>query len=65
MFIRKKKIKGKEYAYLVENKYINGRVKQKVKRYLGKVFRFDRSGDFPITTVFDKGRIDTIKDLLK
>ncbi|HDM43788.1 MAG TPA: hypothetical protein ENG02_01175 [Candidatus Woesearchaeota archaeon] len=65
MFVRKKKIKGKEYAYLVENKYINGRVKQKVKRYLGKVFRFDRSGDFPITTVFDKGRIDAIKDLLK
>ncbi len=40
MFIRKKKINGKEYAYLVENKY-NKRKKQSRQRstkYLGKVF---------------------------
>jgi len=65
MFIRKKKIKGKEYAYLVENRYVKGKVKQKVKKYLGKVFKFERSSDFPVTTVFDKSREEAVKDLLK
>lgn len=45
MFIRKKKIAGSEYAYLVENKY-NKRKKQsrqKSKEYLGKVIRLNPS----------------------
>ena len=45
MFIRIKKIKDKEYAYLVENKWRKRKVKgsrQKVKGYLGKVFEYDK-----------------------
>jgi hypothetical protein len=44
-FIRTKKIKGTEYAYIVENKWRKRRknkVKQKTTKYLGRVFRFDR-----------------------
>lgn len=36
MFIRKKIIKGHEYWYLVENKWIGKSSRQKVIRYLGK-----------------------------
>ena len=38
MFIRLKKIKGNHYAYHVENRRADGKVKQKVKAYLGKAF---------------------------
>ena len=47
-FIRTKKISGKEYAYLVENKWYKRGFKskgrgprQKVSRYLGRVYNFD------------------------
>ena len=37
-YIRKKKIKGKTYYYAVEGKYdSNGKIKQKVIRYLGNI----------------------------
>ena len=36
-FVRAKKIKGKKYAYLVENLWKKGKVKQKVKKYLGAI----------------------------
>ena len=41
-FIRTKKIKGNKYAYIVENSWKNSKVKQKVKRYLGRVYEFKR-----------------------
>jgi hypothetical protein len=44
-FIRTKKIKGAEYAYIVENKWRKRRknkVKQIMSKYLGRVYRFDR-----------------------
>lgn len=34
-FIRKKKIKGKNYYYIIEAKLVNGKPKQKVLKYLG------------------------------
>ena len=34
-FIRKKKSRGRNYYYIVENKLINGKVKQKVLYYIG------------------------------
>ena len=34
-FIRSKKIKGISYYYLVESKRINGKVRQKVLKYIG------------------------------
>ena len=36
VFIRTKKIKGQKYYYLVENRREDGRVVQKVLRYIGK-----------------------------
>ncbi len=39
-FFRIKKIKGKEYAYLVENEWKKKSSRQKVKNYLGRVYRF-------------------------
>ena len=37
MFIRIKKINNQNYAYHVENRRVRGKVKQKVKGYVGKV----------------------------
>src|SRR3989344_2635382 len=36
VFIRKTKIKGKTYLYLVANKWVNGKVKQRYIAYLGR-----------------------------
>ena len=51
-FIRIKKINGKEYAYLVENRWYKRKFKgknkgsrQKVSKYLGKVYFFDKQGN--------------------
>ena len=51
-FIRIKKINGKEYAYLVENKWFKRKSKgkskgsrQKVSKYLGKVHYFDKTNN--------------------
>ncbi|NOQ55589.1 MAG: hypothetical protein GQ477_02160 [Nanohaloarchaea archaeon] len=41
MFLRKKIIKGHEYWYLVENKWIDGKSRQRVVRYLGSRGNFD------------------------
>ncbi|MEK6983113.1 MAG: hypothetical protein AABX33_00940 [Nanoarchaeota archaeon] len=40
MFFRVKKIKGKEYAYIVENDWQSRGPRQKVKGYAGRVYRF-------------------------
>lgn len=51
-FVRIKKIKGKEYGYLVQNKWKRSKVnkgkktsKQKVKAYLGRAYKLDRVMD--------------------
>jgi hypothetical protein len=36
-FVRRKRIKGREYLYEVENSWNGGQVRQKVLRYLGPV----------------------------
>ena len=40
MFIRAKKIKGKDYAYLVRNKWTRKGARQKVSQYLGRMHSF-------------------------
>ena len=40
-FFRIKKIKGKEYAYIVENEWHKKSSRQKVKGYIGRAYRFD------------------------
>ena len=41
VFFRIKKIKGKEYAYVVENEWNRKGSRQKVKGYIGRAHRFD------------------------
>ena len=41
VFFRIKKIKGREYAYVVENKWLRKGSRQKVKDYIGKAYRFN------------------------
>jgi hypothetical protein len=41
MFLRGKKVKDKQYLYAVENVWKKGKVKQKVKKYLGRVHIFE------------------------
>jgi len=36
-YVRKKKVKGYAYYYVVEGVYIKGKLKQKIVRYLGSV----------------------------
>jgi len=63
-FIRTKKIKGKEYAYIVENRWKKrgNKVKQKTKKYLGRVYRFDRVN---IMDFFEFNDISNVEEYLK
>ena len=74
-FIRTKKIKGAEYAYIVENKWKRKKTKQKSKKYLGRVYRFDRVNMMDFYEFYDiadvksylkeKSKEDIVDDLLK
>ena len=44
-FLRVKKIKNKEYAYIVKNEWKKKSSRQKVKGYLGRVHRFSLKND--------------------
>ena len=47
MFIRKKKIKGNNYFYIVKGEYeSNGKLKQKVVKYLGTIENIIKKFDF-------------------
>ncbi|MCH8003059.1 MAG: hypothetical protein IH934_00370 [Nanoarchaeota archaeon] len=68
-FIRVKKIAGKEYAYLVENKWYKRRHKgknkgprQKVSKYLGRVYRFNKEKDIDF---FSFKNINNLEQYLK
>lgn len=51
-FIRTKKIKGHEYKYEVENYRENGKVKQRILKYIG---RKDKTpAPIPVFTIFQK-----------
>ncbi|MBI2580887.1 hypothetical protein HYV85_03700 [Candidatus Woesearchaeota archaeon] len=43
VFIRIKRISGKEYAYLVANNWTGSGPRQKVSKYLGKVIRPEKA----------------------
>ena len=45
MFIRIKKIKGLEYAYLVKRVWTDKTARQKVVQYLGKVYMLSKTND--------------------
>ena len=68
MFVRTKKIKGQRYAYLVQNKWQDGKVKQKVKKYLGKVYSPEKTKEtkfYEQYTKCNKEPSEMIKDIVK
>ena len=52
MFFRIKKIKGKEYAYIVENKWKGKGSRQKVKGYIGRAYRFNLKSNVDFSEYF-------------
>ena len=68
-FIRTKKIDGKDYAYLVENRWYKRRHKgknkgprQKVSKYLGRVYSFNKEKDIDF---YSFKKIDNLEQYLK
>jgi len=68
-FIRTKKVDGKDYAYLVENKWYKRRFKgkgrgprQKVSKYLGRVYSFNKVND---NDFFNFKNINDVEQYLK
>ena len=51
VFIRRKQIKSKFYAYLVENTWVDGRSKQAVKEYLGRILDVDERPQASLSSV--------------
>lgn len=63
MFVRIKKVKEKEYAYLVENIWTSKGSRQKVKDYLGKIKRLQKIKDEQ--KEIKKEYKESIKELIK
>ena len=65
-FIRVKKIKKWEYAYLVENKWKGSGARQKVKGYLGRVHRLENEKNIQINANIDvKDYRQAISDIVR
>jgi hypothetical protein len=57
-FIRTKKIKGAEYAYIVENRWRWKKTKQKAKKYLGRVYRHSKVNVKDFCVYYSIGNLD-------
>ncbi|MCF7798738.1 hypothetical protein K9M74_02440 [Candidatus Woesearchaeota archaeon] len=66
MFVRAKKVKEKQYAYLVENDWVKGKVKQKVKNYLGRIIQVPPINELVIVSPIDfsLSKKDCIRQLI-
>lgn len=62
-FLRVKKIKGNDYAYLVENQWTAKGPRQEVKKYLGRVYRFKGKGSYAVD--FCDGRKEFLLELIR
>ena len=62
MFFRIKKVKGKEYGYIVENEWKRKGSRQKVKDYIGRVYKFDLKNEIDFQQFL---KIDNIDDYIK
>jgi len=51
MFVRIKKIAGNEYAYLTESKWTAKGPRQHDKKYLGRIFRPQKTSERPVSTI--------------
>ena len=58
VFFRIKKIKGKEYAYIVENIWKRKGSRQKVKGYIGRVYRFDLNNNADFLKFVEAQNVD-------
>ena len=58
VFFRIKKIKGKEYAYIVANEWGKRGSRQKVRGYLGRVYRFDLKNNIGFFQFVKAGSIE-------
>jgi hypothetical protein len=74
MFIRTKVIKGKEYAYVVKNKWTTKGARQKVSKYLGRQYTFSDPGPLEFSSFVggevtgylkSTGYNDIIRDLVR
>ena len=61
-FFRIKKIKGKEYAYIVENRWKRKTSRQKVKGYIGRAYRFDLRNNMDF---FEYFKIENAQDYIE
>jgi len=50
-FVRTKNIKGQHYGYLVENYWQAGKTKQRVSKYLGKIYTPEKQQDISIPSL--------------
>ncbi len=50
-FVRAKKIKGQQYGYLVSNYWEAGKTKQKVAKYLGKIYSLEKQQDVALPSL--------------
>lgn len=66
MFVRAKSVKGKRYAYFVVNEWKKGKVKQRVKKYLGKIFDAPpKSVDISVPEIdFSRSSKECIRDII-
>lgn len=65
MFVRIKKVKGKNYAYLVENSWKKRKQKgsrQKVKAYLGRIIKLDKVSEPELLKYLE---IESYKELVE
>ncbi len=66
MFVRiKKRGTSGNYAYLVENFWINGSSRQRIKSYLGKVYPLNAIHDIQVVPDFDLEYKELILDIIK
>jgi|SRR3989338_1761939 len=61
-FFRIKKIKGKEYAYIVENEWKNKSSRQKVKGYIGRAYRFNLLNE---TSFVEHAKIENVQNYVE
>ena len=69
MFLRIKRIKGNEYAYVSENRWMKRKqkVRQETKKYLGRVYRFSKVKDecFVCNSIEEMTAGDLIKSVVR
>jgi len=64
-FVRVKKVQQKEYGYLVENEWTSKGSRQKVKSYLGKIYRPERKNEMPLTIERNWSFAETVQKLVE